>query len=215
MKIFVCHWTKLKERKSHLLEVLKDENIVDYEFVEEYDSDDWDINEIGNNFPNIFGKNPEGRYLKNSEISLVLKHIKIVREVAKTYDYALVLEDDVILCDNFLDEFKKSFEQLPEDWDLAWVGTCCGLHIPSIDDVRVYNTNIEEFPKNFVKGSRCTHAYAISNRGANKVLSELDYCNDGADFYYNYLIKKYNLNNYWFEPALAIQNSQFTTTIQN
>jgi len=104
-----------------------------------------------------------------------------------------------------LDEFSKSFEQLPEDWDMAWVGTCCDLHAHPKDGLRIAKAN----------GSRCTHAYIISNLGANKILEELRYCNDGADFYYNYLIDKFKLNNYWFEPALAVQSAEFKTTIQN
>ena len=106
MKTFICHWNKLAERKSHLLEVLREENIIDYEFMEDYSSDNWNTNEIEKNFPKIFGKNPEGRKLKNSEISLVLKHIKIIKEVAEKYDYALVLEDDVILCDDLINSPK-------------------------------------------------------------------------------------------------------------
>lgn len=204
-KIFVCHWKKLTERKKHVIGVLEEEKITEYEFVEDYDSDDWIVGDIEKEFPKIFDKNPKGRNLKNSEISLVLKHIKIIREVAEKYNYALVLEDDVILCDNFKEEFESSFNDLPEDWDLAWVGTCCNLHSNPIDGKRVSRTT----------GSRCTHAYVISNSGANKILKELVNCNDGADFYYNYLIDKYSLNNYWFEPALAIQNSEFKTTIQN
>ena len=66
-----------------------------------------------------------------------------------------------------------------------------------------------------MNGSRCTHAYLISNQGAKKILSELKSCNTGSDYFYNYLIEKFNLNNYWFEPALAIQNTNYETTIQN
>ena len=54
-----------------------------------------------------------------------------------------------------------------------------------------------------------------SKSGAEKILEELKYCDNGADWYYNYLIDKFSLNNYWFEPALAIQSSEFKTTIQN
>ena len=205
-KIFVCHYEKLVERKEELIGVLSEENIFDYEFVCDYDKETWSEEEIKNEFPRIF-EMVEGysRKLKPSEISLSLKHVKIIREVAEKYEYALVLEDDVILCDNFVEEFFKSFDELPEDWDLAWVGTCCGLHAPTSKGKRVYKMD----------GSRCTHAYAISNAGANKVLSELKYCNTGSDYFYNLLIKKFNLNNYWFEPALAIQNTTFKTTIQN
>ena len=205
-KIFICHWDKLTDRKEELIEVLSEENIFDYEFVCDYDKDTWSEEEIKYDFPKIFEVvEGYGRKLKSSEISLSLKHIKIIREVAEKYEYALVLEDDVILCDNFVEEFLESHNQLPDNWDIAWVGTCCGLHAPTSEDKRVYRVN----------GSRCTHAYAISNIGAKKVLSELKYCNTGADFFFNLLIEKFNLNNYWFEPALAIQSPEFTTTIQN
>lgn len=205
-KIFICHWDKLTDRKEKLIKVLSEENIFDYEFVCDYDKDSWSEEEIKYDFPKIFEVvEGYGRKLKSSEISLSLKHIKIIREVAEKYEYALVLEDDVILCDNFVEEFLESHNELPDNWDIAWVGTCCGLHAPTSEDKRVYRVN----------GSRCTHAYAISNIGAKKVLSELKYCNTGADFFFNLLIEKFNLNNYWFEPALAIQSPEFTTTIQN
>ena len=205
-KIFICHWDKLTDRKEELIKVLSEENIFDYEFVCDYDKDTWSEEEIKHDFPKIFEVvEGYGRKLKSSEISLSLKHVKIIREVAEKYEYALVLEDDVILCDNFVEEFLESHNQLPDDWDIAWVGTCCGLHAPTSEGKRVYRVN----------GSRCTHAYAISNIGAKKVLSELKYCNTGADFFFNLLIEKFNLNNYWFEPALAIQSPEFKTTIQN
>ena len=205
-KIFICHWDKLTDRKEELIKVLSEENIFDYEFVCDYDKDTWSEEEIKYDFPKIFEVvEGYGRKLKSSEISLSLKHVKIIREVAEKYEYALVLEDDVILCDNFVEEFLESYNQLPDDWDIAWVGTCCGLHAPTSKGKRVYRVN----------GSRCTHAYAISNIGAKKVLSELKYCNTGADFFFNLLIEKFNLNNYWFEPALAIQSPEFKTTIQN
>ena len=205
-KIFICHWDKLTDRKEELIKVLSEENIFDYEFVCDYDKDTWSEEEIKHDFPKIFEVvEGYGRKLKSSEISLSLKHVKIIREVAEKYEYALVLEDDVILCDNFVEEFLESHNQLPDDWDIAWVGTCCGLHAPTSEGKRVYRVN----------GSRCTHAYAISNIGAKKVLSELKYCNTGSDFFFNLLIEKFNLNNYWFEPALAIQSPEFTTTIQN
>ena len=205
-KIFICHWDKLTDRKEELIKVLSEENIFDYEFVCDYDKDTWSEEEIKYDFPKIFEVvEGYGRKLKSSEISLSLKHVKIIREVAEKYEYALVLEDDVILCDNFVEEFLESHNQLPDDWDIAWVGTCCGLHAPTSKGKRVYRVN----------GSRCTHAYAISNIGAKKVLSELKYCNTGADFFFNLLIEKFNLNNYWFEPALAIQSPEFKTTIQN
>ena len=93
-KIFICHWDKLTDRKEKLIKVLSEENIFDYEFVCDYDKDTWSEEEIKYDFPKIFEVvEGYGRKLKSSEISLSLKHIKIIREVAEKYEYALVLED--------------------------------------------------------------------------------------------------------------------------
>ena len=40
MKIFVLHYSKLVDRKKHILEQFKKQNITDYEFIEKYDKDD-------------------------------------------------------------------------------------------------------------------------------------------------------------------------------
>ena len=49
----------------------------------------------------------------------------------------------------------------------------------------------------------------------DKIIESIKFVNDGADWYYNNLIEKLNLNNYWFEPSLASQNIMYETTIQN
>jgi len=205
-KLYICHWKKLKNRKKEILEILKEENILEYEFNEKYDKDNWDIDELKKLYPYAFKPTPSGRYLNNSEISLLLKHYDIISQLSSNnIKYALVLEDDVILCDNFLHHLENCFEELPKDWDLVWVGTCCNLHEPKIGDKLVYKTN---------RGSRCTHAYLISKSCANKIMNNLDRITEAIDHSFNFFIKELKLNNYWIEPPLAIQNPHYTTTIQ-
>jgi len=106
-KVYICHWKKLKDRKNELIEILKEENILQYEFNEKYDKDEWDIDELKKIHPYAFKKTPSGRYLNNSEISLLLKHYDIIMELSSNNEeYVLVLEDDVILCDDFLDNLE-------------------------------------------------------------------------------------------------------------
>jgi GR25 family glycosyltransferase involved in LPS biosynthesis len=205
-KVYICHWKKLKDRKNELIEILKEENILQYEFNEKYDKDDWDIGELKKIHPYAFRKTPSGRYLNESEISLLLKHYDIIRELSSNNaEYLLVLEDDVILCDDFLDNLEKCFNELPKDWDLVWVGTCCDLHEPKIENKLVYKTK---------RGSRCTHAYLISKTCANKILNNISKITEAIDHSFNFFIKELDLNNYWIEPPLAIQNPYYTTTIQ-
>ena len=34
----------------------------------------------------------------------------------------LVLEDDILFCDNFKNKLIKYYEQVPEDWDIIYLG---------------------------------------------------------------------------------------------
>lgn len=208
--VYVCHYSKLEERKKSLLEQFQEEKIYQYQFVETYDKNTWKKSEIEREYPNVFSKWKKGlshynEDSQNSERSLVLKHVSILKDIHKNdYKDALILEDDVTLCDGFVEYFNMFVKQLPDDWDIAWVGSCLNLHEPSVDGKYVYKTD---------RGSRCTHAFMVSSRMVEKVINEISNVYLPADHFYNYLIKEYNLNNYWFEPSLAIQSLEFSSAI--
>ena len=208
--IYVCHYSKLEERKESLLGQFREEKIYSYEFVETYDKNTWDKSKIEKEYPNVFSKWKKGlghynEDSQNSERSLVLKHVSILKDIHKNgYGNALILEDDVTLCDDFVEYCNMFMEQLPDDWDVAWVGSCLNLHEPSVDGKYVYKTS---------RGSRCTHAFLVSGRMVKKVIDDISNVYLPADHFYNYLIREYNLNNYWFEPSLAIQSLEFSSAI--
>lgn len=205
-KIYITHWSKLSDRKIKLINDLTNLGITDYTWVESYDKDTWNVDDIKKEYPFVFEYNSTiKRNLRWSEISLVLKHVEIVKDILKNnYKSALILEDDVVFVDNFVEKYNQYLSALPEDWDACWVGTCCNIHAPYSQGQHLYKQ----------KGSRCTHAYVISLSCAKKIQDELKNINDCADWFYNLVIDKYNLNNYWVEPPLVYQNMEFKTTIQ-
>jgi mannosyltransferase OCH1-like enzyme len=208
--IYICHYNKLKERKQSLLDQFKEERIYTYQFVENFDKNEWVISEIEKEYPRVFSEWKKGidsydDNAQNSERSLALKHASILKDIfKKQYETSLILEDDVTLCDNFVEYCNLFMEQLPKDWDIAWVGSCLNLHEPEVDGKYVYKTN---------RGSRCTHAFLVSKSMVNKVIDYISDINLPSDHFYNYLIKEFNLNNYWFEPSLAIQSLDFRSAI--
>lgn len=205
-KIYICHCSSLKERKQKLIEHLSENNILNYDWIEFFDVENWDIDELKKKYPNIFNTNSKGEFLKKSVISLALKHIWIIEDIYKNnYSNCLILEDDVLLEENFTNRFNQYMSQLPNDWDLCWVGSCCGLHAQQIENLFVYKSNF----------SRCTHAYCISQNGVLKIKDKLNDVNDAIDWYFNHLIVENNLNNYWIEPALAYQNGNFETSLNS
>lgn len=211
-QIYVCHWGKLNDRKEYIINHLNKKGIYDFKFIDSYDKENWNIEEIKKTYPVIFNSFAHNAYgitnipLKYSEISLVLKHCQIIKEIVdKKYSSVLIFEDDVLLHNDFINQFNSYKSQLPDGWDLAWVGSCCNLHAPYQESKNVYEMD----------GTRCTHAYAVSYEGACKILPILESVNDAADWFLNRVIKQLNLKNYWFEPPLAYPNTKFITTIAN
>jgi GR25 family glycosyltransferase involved in LPS biosynthesis len=129
MKTYICHWSKLVDRKNNLLPVLESQGFSDVEWVESYDTETWDREEIEKEYPNVFGLTPGNRWnstrrhLKHSEISLLLKHCYIIEQIAKSDDpYGLVLEDDVVFYLNFKNILPKCLQ----------IGILVGLEIVAI-----------------------------------------------------------------------------------
>jgi len=208
--VYICHYKKLEERKKSILEQFKEERIYRYEFVENFDKTKWNIEEIEKEYPKVFKEWKKGlesydENSQNSERSLALKHAFILKDIFKKQHQAtLILEDDVTLCDDFVNYCNLFISQLPNDWDIAWVGSCYNLHADYNGIDNVYKTN---------RGSRCTHAFLVSKSMVNKVIDCVSDINLPSDHFYNYLIEKFNLNNYWFEPCLALQDIKYQSAI--
>jgi GR25 family glycosyltransferase involved in LPS biosynthesis len=201
-KIYICHYHKLTDRKKAMMDQLDEFGMTEYVFVENFDKDSWDIKSINEQYPKINA--PETR-MSPAEKSLALKHSWIVQDTQeKGYSSVLVLEDDAVLCKNFVEHFNRYKQQLPEDWDIGWVGSCFHLREPHISGVNVYKTN---------RGSRCGHAYCLSRQFAVKMAKEFRNINLPADTYYNYIVKNFSVNNYWFQPPLALQSLEFCSSL--
>lgn len=209
-KIYVCHYTKLKERVPVLDKQLSKYSL-DVDWVTDYDAEDIDMSLVKENMVNIdkplgLGGIHENRTLRLSELSLLLKHNYVFEDMIKNnYESVLVLEDDVLFVEDFINKFNYQIKDKDLDYDLIWVGTCCNLKYPnSVSDKFIYKN----------KGSRCTHGYIISNKCAKKMVEFLKINNHPADFAFNNAINMYNFNNYWMEPALILQNPMWETSIQ-
>lgn len=200
--VYVCHYKKLKERRICLLNQLEKNSIDKYIFVDSYDKDSWDIEEITKDYPNI--TNPKNN-MTHGEMSLAMKHAWIVEDSFKNnYSSVLVLEDDAVLCENFTEKFNNYKNQLPNDWDIGWVGSCLNLREPQVEGKNVYLTK---------RGSRCTHAFCLSHKFCSRFHEHMKKINKQSDMFYNYLISSFNINNYWFQPPLALQSLDFSSSL--
>lgn len=210
MHIFVIHYTPLVERKRHILEQFKKQNIVDYEFVEVYDR-----GHIPPELQQIFSPN-----LSPSKTSLVCKHLHAFKQIASKYEYALILEDDAILCDEFFDKLYNFMRQVPRDFDAFFIGRGCNLYVPEQEreiGKYVYLKSNESGHWGVHGSSRCTEAFILSNKGARQLINtHLQNVDLPCDFLLNDLFRKHNMEVYWAEPALVVQgtiNGTFSSSL--
>jgi GR25 family glycosyltransferase involved in LPS biosynthesis len=204
MKIFVIHYKKLIERKNHILEQFEKYNITEYEFID-IDRDELDGYDL-TKFEN----------LPNSYMAIGLSHLYAYNEIKNNYDEALILEDDVIFCDNFMTIFNNYLKQLPKDYDMCFYGSCYHLHIEPHN--LIPNKNIYE--KSLENGStRTIHCYMVSKKCAIKVCDYFDNIkykiNMATDMWLNIVARDINLKMYWAEPTISMQGSDFDVRVFN
>jgi len=204
MRIFVVHYKKLVERKDHILKHFKKYNITDYEFIE------IDRDELQDKNISMFQEN----YCK-AQIAISLSHFHAFREINEKYDNGLILEDDAILSEDFLNIFNKYLTQLPESYDLLFIGNGCNLHIEKsrlLDGKYIYEKCLYPTSWGGDGAGRCTDSYLVNKKCAKKMCEYIDSLsykiNTPVDWWINIAARDNIFEVYWAEPTIVTQGTQ-------
>ena len=208
-KIFVIHYYKLKERKQNMINQLN-QNYLKAEFVEQYDRNNLNINDI-----KIFSNKKDF-----GNMAITLSHLYCYKEISEKYKYGLILEDDSCFNNTFYENLNNYFNQLPNDWDMLFLDDGCNFHIPKfriIPNKNIYRKSLLLTNKMGLNGStRCTSCYLVSNKCASKITYNIQnyYYNNNlkinlaVDHWLNYINLRNNFNIYWGEPTISTQGTQ-------
>jgi GR25 family glycosyltransferase involved in LPS biosynthesis len=206
MKVFVIHYKKLTDRKKNILLQFEKYDITDYEFVE------IDRDELDNYDTTIF--EPNTNLNNNSQIAISLSHFYAINEIRLKYENALIFEDYVILSDNFIYKFTEYLKQLPNDYDMLFLGDGCNLHVPSckiVPNKYIYKKSVHPTYGEINGTGRCMDSYLVSKKCAIKLcnyINNLTYkINEPVDHWLNNAGRDNDLNVYWAEPTIATQGS--------
>jgi GR25 family glycosyltransferase involved in LPS biosynthesis len=168
MKLFVLHCSKLIDRKEHILSQFKKHNITDFEFIEKFNKD-----EITYDESNVFSSS-----YNKSTMSLHLKHNYAYKLIAEYHDLALIVEDDVFFCDNFVSILNIYMYQLPKDFDMLFIGDGCDFHIENnrlIPNKFIYEKCLYPTYWGGAGITRCCDSYIVSKKCAIQLC---DYINN-------------------------------------
>lgn len=113
------------------------------------------------------------------EVGVACSHREIWKKIAKNnYDKVIIFEDDIAPGKNFKKRLNKYLNDLPDDWDIAYLGigrrgnkygyfVCVGNIFRDIDNVEKHPFVAKIQPTNLVYGM---YGYVINSRGVKKLL---------------------------------------------
>jgi GR25 family glycosyltransferase involved in LPS biosynthesis len=142
----------------------------------------------------IDNKPTKGLYLSRGAVGLAKTYYDILTQCDQT---TLILEDDIIISDNFDNGLFKSIKDLPEDWDILYIGWYKSSNLKT----SILTPNIARIGGQ-ING---TQAWMINPRSAKKILDifPLSYQIDTE------IYKHKNLNKYCtITPLITRLNSK-------
>jgi len=149
----------------------------------------------------------------NGVAGCIASHIKLYK-IAKENNYKniLIIEDDCDFIDDLNEKFSKLIKEVPEDWDLLYLG---GVHESR------YGTQFkpERLTDNVLIGKRIitTTCYAIKNTiydlAINTVMEDFPYFYTAIDGYLGAVIQP-KCKTYAFHPPFAWQRASYSD-VQN
>ena len=212
IKTYIAHYSKLSDRKLNVDKLIARANIDNYEFVTNEPNKDF-IKQFYSNSADLwydrvrhfnYGGPIHYRQLSKAEISLLYKHYLIFKDITQNEnEFCLVLEDDVVFNESFLNDLNSILNEAPKDWDFIFLGSGCDLRIPK--------SLIRPNQKCYLKShpaAKCTDSFLVKKESLQKILSTLMPFILPIDFELNYHMWAHDMNVYWIEPPLIRQGSQ-------
>ena len=202
MKALVIHAAKLKERGENIDRMLRGIGM-DYEFIREADADEL-TDELLDKY---LADGPEDLHRKCPRASCTIKHFLSYEKIlADGLEGALILEDDIVLHDDFLPQFEKSMEEYHRNYAESKV-------LISYEDSSLQFVPRSQREKGRMlypgKKDRMAGAYFINRHAAQAILDELKQQPTAIaiDCYHYELLKRGVIDYLWCQPALATQGS--------
>jgi GR25 family glycosyltransferase involved in LPS biosynthesis len=146
--------------------------------------------------------------IEKGNLGLILTNIKILEiSIQKNYNSILILEDDCKFEPEILN-IESYFKQLPEDWDMLYMGGNHNTHMGISPPTKINDKVIK------LRNTYSTHLVGIKSKMFTIIKDLISKKNKPIDVFYSELQNKFNV--YSFYPAIAKQKEGFSDiSLQN
>lgn len=128
------------------------------------------INELIKN--NIIDNNPQWKNMNYNRaiLAIYITHTNLWKHIMKhnNSEYSLIIEDDVILSENLKENIKKQIENMPNDWDILFIGRSFKL-----DGIKINNNLLKANPVHKEQTNHGMFAYIIKTKSIPKFIENL------------------------------------------
>lgn len=207
-KIYIIHYEKLTDRKKYLDEYFEKNNIKNIEYRSLYPREKL-TEEIKNNFyklkPNIYYNNTNE--INPVHICITIEHVETYKEIVNQDgnddEWYLILEDDAIFYDNFIEKINYYLDNIPSDAEYLDINDYMGFDI-YLDGKYKNETSLWQSTND----TRTTGSYLVNKKLCKKLLKTMVPFTTTIDFELNLQIRYHDIKIYWSRTPL-IQHGSF------
>jgi len=117
--IIVINLDRSKSRKDNLIKQFKERNISNYFFLPAYDGRYMTNLTMAANIGIGYGS---GRKFQKAELAIIMSHLSAIKYAKMmNWDEAIILEDDVVLCNDWNRRIVSLLTDLPRDWEHVYL----------------------------------------------------------------------------------------------
>ena len=166
--IFIINLIRRTDRKNEMIKKLNDACISKYYFLDAYDGQN---STISDNFYKL-KKKYNFPIVTPGHFACLLSHIKAIKlAINNNYDYVMILEDDVFLCDDFLNKLNNL---MVPTFDMMYLGGITSKK-------KNFSTNWAFANGNKIMGA---YGYIICKNIFNNIIIGLEKLEEYVDIYY-------------------------------
>lgn len=219
--IHISHYKKLTDRRAYLEIALSNQGLKNVVWCDSIDRDTMSSDQLNmyrqddarwTKLCNLWGDYSSPRVLSKAEIANAVTHINIYKHmIDNDVPRLLVLEDDCLLMHNFSTELSAILKELPEDFDVCFLGTAFNWDVQNYRSGFFGSQNKNEIVPDRrvypIKGTHTADAYILSLKGAKKIYDAIvPFCLP-IDYMMNPIFIMEDVKSYWCYPGIVKQGS--------
>lgn len=211
-KVYIINLEKRNDRKVAMQKQIKQLSIRNYEFISAIDGEELKNEQYP--LPDYINREHLGekyqKHFNNTEIACIQSHIKAIEKAKESnLDYVIILEDDVVLCDDWNKRLDKLLKLTPRSWNHIYLSG-----EPNEKERKTNPLNLAPFLH--VEKSINTmgaFSYILKNEVYDLVINELKKYTLPIDDVIKHMIEKGILKSYTFYPFLSYHENEIPSSI--